>query len=59
MPTVADYEDAVRRIAEADVPDDATTAAEVRQALSGSNAPQVTREEIGRASCRERVSFTV
>jgi hypothetical protein len=44
MPTVADYEDAVRRIAEADVPDDATTQAEVRQALSGSNAPQVTRE---------------
>lgn len=44
MPTVADYEDAVRRIAEADVPDDATTQAEVRQALSGANAPQVTRE---------------
>jgi len=44
MPTVADYDEAVRRIAEADVPDDATTDAEVRQALSGANAPQVTRE---------------
>ena len=44
MATVADYDEAVRRIAEADVPDGATTDAEVRQALSGANAPQVTRE---------------
>jgi hypothetical protein len=44
MPTMADYPDAVKRIAEADVPDDATTQAEVRQALGGDVGPQVTRE---------------
>jgi len=42
--TVADYEDAVRRIAEADVPDDATSRAAVRAALAGADAPQVTTE---------------
>lgn len=42
--TVADYPDAVRRIAEADVPADATTQAEVKRALNGADAPQVTRE---------------
>ncbi len=44
MPTVADYDDAVRRIAEANVPDDATSQAEVQAALSAADAPQVTRE---------------
>jgi hypothetical protein len=44
MPTIADYEDAVRRIARANVPDDATTVEEVERALSGANAPQVTRD---------------
>ena len=42
--TVADYDDAVRRIAEADVPDDATTEEEVRRALRDADAPQVTGE---------------
>jgi hypothetical protein len=42
--TVADYEDAVRRITRSDVPDDATTEAEVRAALSASDSPQVTAE---------------
>lgn len=44
MPTVADYEDAVRRIVKANVDPDATTKAEVERALAGSEAPQVTRE---------------
>jgi len=45
--TVADYEDAVRRITRSDVPDDATTEAEVRAALAASESPQVTREIAG------------
>lgn len=44
MPTVADYEDAVRRIADAEVSPDSTTAAEVRSDLHGSRAPQLTPE---------------
>ncbi len=44
MPTVADYEDAVRRIADAEVEPDSTTAAEVRSDLHGSRAPQLTPE---------------
>ncbi|GGJ17594.1 hypothetical protein GCM10008995_29230 [Halobellus salinus] len=43
--TIADYEDAVRRIAAKHVPADATTEDEVRRALSGSEVgPQVTRD---------------
>lgn len=44
MPTVAEYPDAVRRIAKADVPDDATTQQEVERALRAAEAPQLTRE---------------
>lgn len=43
--TIADYEDAVRRIAGKHVPADATTEADVRRALSDSDVgPQVTRD---------------
>lgn len=44
MATVADYEDAVRRIVRADVPADATDAQAVFDALGGSDSPQVTPE---------------
>lgn len=44
MPTVADYPDAVQRIANAEVDPNSTTAAQVAQDLSGAEAPQVTRE---------------
>jgi hypothetical protein len=44
MPTVADYEDAVRRIAGAEVEPSSTTAAQVRSDLHGSSAPQLTPE---------------
>lgn len=42
--TVADYEDAVRRIARAEVDPNSTTAAEVRSDLHGANTPQLTPE---------------
>ena len=42
--TVADYPDAVKRIVGAEVPDDATTEAEVRAALAGAEGSQVTRD---------------
>lgn len=42
--TIADYEDAVRRITQAEVPDDATTQADIRKALAETQSPQVTRE---------------
>ncbi len=41
--TVADYEDAVRRITAAEVSPDSTTAGDVLADLRGANAPQVTR----------------
>jgi hypothetical protein len=42
--TVADYEDAVRRIANAEVDPDSTTLAEVRSDLHGAHTPQLTPE---------------
>ena len=42
MADVSDYPDAVRRIAESDVPDDVTSEAEVRAALRDSDSAQVT-----------------
>lgn len=42
--TVADYEDAVRRITNAEVDPDSTTREDVLADLGGANAPQVTRE---------------
>jgi hypothetical protein len=42
--TVADYDDAVRRIANTEVDPNSTTAAEVRSDLHGANTPQLTPE---------------
>ncbi|WP_336331122.1 hypothetical protein [Haloarcula sp. CGMCC 1.2071] len=46
MADISDYEDAVRRIVEADVPDDAVTKADVERALIEANIPQYTSDVI-------------
>jgi hypothetical protein len=55
MPTVADYEDAVRRIAKSDVPDDATTESEVLLAL-GKGGPQVTATDQNGRTVAENIA---